>query len=143
MLKFLLAAASYLLKAPSQTSQKQIARSFTALVLFALSGMALAAATFIYVTSIYGAAIGFMSISVMFSFAGLALYFKAKSPKLSGKDKLPSSDTSDPIASLVPDALMKDPTFTKVMNQVTANPVATSVATAAISMLITREIMKD
>lgn len=143
MLKFLLAAAPYLLKAPGQTSQKQIARSFTALVLFALSGMTLAAATFIYVTSIYGAAIGFISVSVMFLVAGLALYFKAKNPRPSGKDNLPSSETSDPIAALVPESIMKDPTVTKLMNQVTANPVATSLAAAAIGMLITREIMKD
>ena len=143
MLKFLLAAAPYLLKAPSQTSQKQIARSFTALVLFGLSGMALAAATFIYVTSIYGAALGFITLSIMFLLAGLAMYFKAKRPRRSGGDNLPSPTTSDPIAALVPDAIMKDPAVTKIMNQITSNPIATSVAAAAIGMLITREIMKD
>lgn len=143
MLKFLLAAAPYLLKAPSQTSQKQIARSFTALVLFALSGLTLAAATFIYVTSLYGAAIGFLTVSIMFLVAGLALYFKAKNASNLRNDNLPAAKTSDPIAALVPEAIMKDPAVTKIMNQVTANPVATSLAAAAIGMLITREIMKD
>jgi len=70
----------------------------------------LAAATFIYVTSLYGAAIGFIT---------------------------------DPIAALVPSAIMKDPAVTKLVGQITANPIATSVAAAAIGMIISREIMKD
>ena len=143
MLKFLLAAAPYLLKAPSKTSQKQIARSFTALVLFALSGIMLAAATFIYVTSLYGAAIGFITISVMFLIAGLAMYFKVRRPKQLHDDNLPSASTNDPIAALVPSAIMKDPAVTKLVGQITANPIATSVAAAAIGMIISREIMKD
>lgn len=143
MLKFLLAAAPYLLKAPSQTSKKQIARSFTALVLFALSGMALVAATFVYVTSVYGAAIGFMSVSLVFLFTGLVLYFKTRSPKSLSKKHLPSSEISDPIASLVPEAVMRDPAVKKLMGQIIANPVAASLAAATIGMMITREIMKD
>ena len=143
MLKFLLAAAPYLLKAPNRNSHKQVARSFTALVLFAFSGLALCAAIFIYVTSLYGAALGFTSVSALLLIAGLAIFAKAKTPKGSNSGNLPAVQSSDPVAALVPDAVMEDPTVKRLMTQVAANPVATSLAAAAIGMLITREFMKD
>ena len=143
MLKLLITAAPYLLKARGQNSQKQIARSFTALVLFALSGLALIIAAFIYVTSIYGAAIGFIAISAIFMVGGSILYFKARTPKQLSNDNLPSASTNDPIATLIPEAIMKDPAVSKLMGQVTANPIATSLAAATIGIIVTREIMKD
>ena len=143
MIKFLLAAAPYLLNARQGSSQKQIARSITALVLFALSGFALVAAVFIYVMSVYGAALAFVCISVMFMAVGLILFLKTKKSGTSGREKLSDTPTSDPVAGLVPDAIMKDPAVSKLLGQVTANPIAASVAAAAIAMLITREIMKD
>ena len=143
MLKLLLATAPYLLKAPSQTSKKQIARSFMALVLFALSGFAFVAAAFIYITTFYGAAVGFLSVGAIFLILALVLYYKAKNPKKPTKSTLPVAATTDPIAGLLPESLMQDPVVTKIMKQITANPVATSLAAATIGMMITREIMKD
>ena len=143
MLKLLITAAPYLLRAPGQNSQKQIARSFTALVLFALSGLALVVAAFIYVTSIYGAAIGFLTVSVIFLMVGGIIYFKARNPKQLSNDNLPSTSTNDPVAALIPDGIMNDPAVSKLMGQVTANPIATSLAAATIGMIVTREIMKD
>jgi len=143
MLKFLIAAAPYVLKAPSQTSRKQVARSFIALVLLALSVVALIAAAFVYVTSIYGAAAGFVAVSAIFLIIGLPLFFKARNPRRLAKNAPPLIASSDPIAALVPDSVLRDPAVTKLLNQVVANPVATSLAAATIGMMITREIMKD
>lgn len=145
MLKLLLATAPYLLKATSQTSKKQKVRSLTALVLFCLAGGALVAAAFVFVTSLYGAAVGFLTVSALFTLMGLVFYFKVKNPK---SDKIkdvtsPAETTTDPIAALIPEAALKDPAVAKLLNQVVSNPVATSLAAAAISMMITREIMKD
>ena len=143
MLKLLITAAPYLLKAPGHNSQKQIARSFTALVLFALSGLCVTVATFIYVMSVYGAAIGFLTVSVIFLVAGSILFFKARNPKQLSNDNLPAVSTNDPVAALIPDGIMKDPAVSKLLGQVTANPIATSLAAATIGMMLTREIMKD
>lgn len=143
MLKFLLTAAPYLLKAPSQSSQKQIARSFTALVLFAFSGITLCVAIFIFITSLYGPAIGFLCISVLLLLAGLALSYKAKHPTKSAVPAQNMSESQDPIAALVPDLILEDPTVKKALGHVSSNPVAASLAAVAIGMLITREFMKD
>jgi len=145
MLKLLLATAPYLLKATSQSSKKQKVRSLTALVLFCFAGGALVAAAFVFVTSLYGAAVGFLTVSALFTLMGLVFYFKVKNPK---SDKIkdvtsPAETTTDPIAALIPEAALKDPAVAKLLNQVVSNPVATSLAAAAISMMITREIMKD
>lgn len=143
MLKLLIATAPYLLKVPSQKSQKQVVRSLAALALFALSGLMLAAALFIYLTSIYGAAIGFLSMGTLFLTAGLMVFYKKKNPKVANSNSLPATTTSDPIAALIPEAIIRDPAVTKLINQIASKPVATSLAAATIGMLITREVMKD
>jgi len=147
MLKILLAAAPYLLKA-SQSSEKQKARSFTALVLFALSGVMISAAIFVYLTSIYGAAVGFVSLSTFYLIVGLILVFKARkahstSRNLVSKDTKISTEIGDPMASFIPDAVLKDPAVTKILDQIKANPIATTLAAATIGMMLTREFMKD
>lgn len=143
MLKLLIATAPYLLKVPSQKSPKQVVRSLAALALFALSGLMLAAALFIYLTSIYGAAIGFLSMGTLFLAAGLIVFYKKKKPKVASSNSLPATTTSDPIAALIPEAIIRDPAVTKLINQIASKPVATSLAAATIGMLITREVMKD
>jgi len=143
MLKLLLAAAPYILSASPQKPKKRIARRLMASLLFALSGLMLTAAMFVYLTAVYGAAIGFLSVSALFFFVGLIMFLKAKSPRLPKVNQPPSVQTTDPLAGLIPESLMKDPAVTKLMGQITANPIATSLAAASIGMLITREIMKD
>ncbi|NNE57264.1 MAG: hypothetical protein HKN36_04070 [Hellea sp.] len=144
MLKFLLAAAPYFLKTPGKNSKKQIARSFTALVLFAFSGFALVAAMFIYVTSLYGAALGFVSVSLVLFAMGIGLYLKAKWA-LTQSSKVPAelAPTKDPIASIIPDSIIQEPTVKKLLNRISANPISTSVGAAAIGVLLAREILKD
>jgi hypothetical protein len=143
MFKFFLAAAPYFLKAPSQNSQKQIARSFTVLVLFAVSGISLLGALFIYITSIYGAALGLLCIGTVLFLAGLFLYFKAKKGTVEVTDNLPMAATSDPVAAILPNEVMRDPRVTKVLAQIAENPLASTVAAASIGMIISRELFKD
>ena len=143
MLKFLIAAAPYLLRAPEKTSQKQIARSFTALVLFALSGMFLSGAAFVYLSEIYGAAVGFLAVSILYFTVGLVLYLKAKRGAQSKTVIESEYETTDPIASLVPANVMSDPAVSKVVTYISKNPVAASVAAASIGMLLSRELFKD
>lgn len=143
MIKFLLTAAPYLLKMPAARSQKQVARSFTALALFALGGLALTAAAFIFVTSVYGAAVGFVTISGMFFTAGLVLFLKSKRAVVLKNEITIAGTSSDPIAAMVPDGVLKDPAVSKVLAQISKNPLAASAAAATIGMLITREFMGD
>ena len=143
MLKLLLAAAPYVLSASPQKPKKRIARSLMASLLFALSGLMLTAAMFVYLTAVYGAAIGFLSVSALFFLVGLIMFFKSKSPKSLKVNQPRSVQSTDPLAGLIPESLMSDPAVTKLVGQIRANPIATSLAAATIGMLITREIMKD
>ncbi len=143
MLKFLLAAAPYVLKAPNKSSQKQIARSFTALMLFALSAIMITAASFIYIASVYGAAIGLLVVAAICLLGGLALQWKAKSANRAVVQDTVLTETSDPLAAYVPDTILQDPNVSKVIGQIKANPLTAGLAAATIGMLLTREIMKD
>jgi len=71
------------------------------------------------------------------------MFFKSKSPKPLKVNQPRSVQTADPLAGLIPESLMSDPAVTKLVGQIRANPIATSLAAATIGMLITREIMKD
>ncbi|WP_026941786.1 hypothetical protein [Hellea balneolensis] len=143
MLKLIVAAAPYFLKAPGHKSDKQMARSFTALVLFVLSGISLILATFVFVTTQYGMTEGFLSVSFILFLLASVIYLKAGKPERTAPEPRSTIASNDPIAALLPDSIIDDPATSRILNQVSANPIATTLAAAAIGTIITREIMKD
>lgn len=143
MLKLIIAAAPYFLKASGQTSEKQMARSFTAIGLFVLSVISFIAAIFVFITLRYGLAEGFLSVGAIFFLLSCVTFLRVKKPKRDVAPNTPPIGSQDPIAALLPASIMKDPATSRIMNQVSANPIATTLAAVAIGTFITHEIMKD
>ena len=143
MIKLLLRAAPYVLKMPSSKSQKREPRSLMAAILFGFGALALTASAFIYVSDVYGAAAGFLTVSAILFSAGLAFLYRAKRKPALKTEAIIADTSSDPIASMLPDAVLKDPSVSKALMQISKNPIAASVAAAAIGMLVTREFMGD
>lgn len=143
MLKLLLAVAPYFINARDTSSQKQRAGSLPALLFYALCGITLITAIFVYVTSVYGFAIGFLAISGIFLSIGLFLSIKAKRQTAIKRNDAASASQTDPIAALVPSSVMQDPAVSKLVGQISANPLAASAIAVALGMIVTREFMKD
>lgn len=143
MLKLFLAVAPYILSAPTQTIPKKIARRLMAFVLFALSCLTFLVAIFILITSYYGAAIGFLSVSGFFLFTGLIFFYSAKRRRRTSNEKISHTQSADPIASFLPNSIVNTPTISRLVQQISENPVATSVGAAGIAMLLTRELSKN
>ncbi len=118
-------------------------RSFLALVLFAFGGLTLIAALFVIITTYFGAAVGFFSVSSIFFLSGLLLAMRVKKQTGVTSGRVAAVQTSDPLASLIPAQLIEDPSVARLVKQISENPITTTAAAAGIAMLLTREFMGD
>jgi|GEM_PF-1494543 len=154
MLRLLLTAAPYLLKGPSKSSQKFIASRLLALALFVLGGLALLIALFLWIEPRFGADSAWLLTGLILFGLGVvflsrsgsqakALRVKASPTGLSLTDTPGTLPKSDPLASILPESLRRDPNINAIMRQVSENPVAASAAALTIGMLISRELFGD
>lgn len=143
MLKFLLTASPYLLKSSVLRPHKQMARSLAAYVLFVLSGLMFLIAVFIVVVTYYGAAAGFIVMGGICLFSALLMSIKVKKKPPANDEYISSIQSSDPLASLLPEGLIKDPAISSLIKKISENPIAATAAATGFAILVTRELTND
>lgn len=120
-----------------------MARSLAAYVLFVLGGLMFLISVFIVVVTYYGAAAGFLVMSGICLFAALLMSIKAKKPPSKNDEYISNIQSSDPLASFLPEGLIKDPTISGLIKQISENPIAATAAATGFAILATRELMDD
>lgn len=154
MLKFLLAAAPYVMSMSGKTSRKIVASRLIALALFALGGFALLIALFVWTAPRFGVDTAWLVTGIVLLITAAIFFAQSRkevpvrsnsvSRKLTALTQ-PNSSTidDDPLGVLMPESIKSDPSVRKVIRKISENPVLASAAALAVGAFIAREFFGD
>ncbi len=147
MLKLLLAAAPYLLKAPKSAPRRSIGGALVGALLICVAAIFLLVALFLVVQTNLGPEMACLTIGAILLIAGLVFWMSSRA-KLPAKAIDPEAAAlaktqQDPIAGLLPDGFKDSPAVKKIMTQMAENPIAASAAALSLGLIISHEIFKD
>ena len=147
MLKLILAAAPYLLKAPKSAPSRSIGGALIGALLICVASVFLLVATFLVVDRNLGPEMACLTVGAVLLIAGVVFWISSK-PKLAAKASEQDASAlvaahNDPVAGLLPEGFKDMPAVQKIMSQMAANPVAASAAALSLGLLISHEIFKD
>jgi len=147
MLKYVLAAAPYVFKAPRKEPARSVAGAVLSVILFAAASVFLLFALFMVVNINLGPEMACLTVGAILLIAGLLVWTltKPKVVKAAETDAAVSTAIAneDPVASILPDTIKDNPGVQRIMSQMAANPVAASLAALSVGLLISHEIFKD
>lgn len=147
MLKILLAAAPYILKAPRRSPEKKLAGMLASIVFFSFAALFILIGAFIFAAREYGSDIAFIALGVVFLIMGIIFFTKSHMDKRDRKKAESVAGIAvaktDPLAKLFPETIKNNPTVEKLLTQIATNPVTAVAAALSLGLLLAHEFLED
>ena len=139
MLKYITLAAPYLLRSSRQSSVKLFAGLALAYMFIAMGFILISFALGVWIARVHSLELALIVTgAIMLMFAGIILSFVYYTRHASAQKLAIKKDY--PIANILPQSLLEDPTINGVLQQISRNPVAAIAAATAAGVIISREL---